>query len=172
MTEAAKLSFLQKGLDQVALIVDDLDQAVRAYWEKFGIGPWRIFTYGRPMLQGMRYHGQPAEFRFRTAFGQVGGMRLELIQVVEGHTIYDDYAQERGYGLHHVGVLVEDMAQALEEARQAGIAVLQEGWGFGLDGDGHFAYLDTIPLIGMIVELIHVPARRNPPDEVYPPEQG
>jgi methylmalonyl-CoA/ethylmalonyl-CoA epimerase len=173
MTEqqvGSKLSFFRKGLDQVALVVDDLDQAVRNYWDLLGIGPWRIFTFGRPAVKQMRYHGQPAEFRFRTAFGQVGSMRLELIQVLEGQTIYGDWVKQRGYGLHHIGVLVDDMSGALKEAHEAGIAVLQEGSGYGLDGDGHYAYLDTVSLLGTILELIQLPARRAAPDSIYPPE--
>ena len=168
----AKLSFLRKGLDQVAIVVKDLDQAVERYWTLLGIGPWRIFTFGKPAVKRMSYHGQPAEFKFRTAFAQAGSLRIELIEAVEGQTIYGDFIKERGYGLHHVGVLVEDMAKALEEARAAGVSVLQEGSGYGLDGDGAYAYLDTEDLIGAILELIELPARRAAPDRVYPPEEA
>ena len=168
----AKLSFLKNGLDQVAIVVEDLDQAVENYWELLGIGPWRIHTFGRPAVKRMSYHGQPSEFMFRTAFAQVGPLRLELIQVIAGQTIYDDWAEQRGYGLHHIGVLVDDMDKALEEAREAGLSVLQEGSGYGLDGDGHYAYLDTVKLIGTILELIKLPARRAAPEKVYPLEEA
>jgi catechol 2,3-dioxygenase-like lactoylglutathione lyase family enzyme len=168
----AKLSFLKNGLDQVAIVVEDLDQAVENYWKLLGVGPWRIHTFGRPAVKRMSYRGQPAEFKFRVAFGQVGAMRIELIEVLEGQTIYGDWVKQRGYGLHHVGVLVDDMEKALEEAREAGLSVLQEGSGYGLDGDGHYAYLDTGKLIGTILELIKLPARRAAPDRVYPLEEA
>jgi hypothetical protein len=43
-----------------------------------------------------------------------------------------------------------------------------EGAGFGLDGDGHFAYLDTEELLGITYELIQRPLRRYEPEAVYP----
>jgi hypothetical protein len=96
---------------------------------------------------------------------------IELIEMVQAPTIYHDWVEKHGYGPHHVGILVEDMGAALAEAREAGLAVIQEGTGFGLDGDGHFAYLDTEDALGMAVELIEVPKRRVAPDKVFPPPQ-
>ena len=49
MTESlTRLSFLDRGVAQVALVVKDLDQAVERYWRGFGIGPWRFYTYQKP----------------------------------------------------------------------------------------------------------------------------
>jgi methylmalonyl-CoA/ethylmalonyl-CoA epimerase len=36
---------------------------------------------------------------------------------------------------------------------------------YGLDGDGGFAYLNTHERLGVILELIEVPARRREPEE-------
>ena len=44
--------------------------------------------------------------------------------------------------------------------------------GYGLDGDGGFAYLDTIDDVGMIVELIEFPARRREPEGTWQPSAG
>jgi hypothetical protein len=64
------------------------------------------------------------------------------------------------------------MDAALAEARAAGFTMLMDGAGFGLDGDGHFAYLDTEKDYGFMLELIERPKRRVPPERVYPPEQS
>ena len=34
-----KLSFLDRGVAQVALVVENLDLTVEQYWRNFGIGP-------------------------------------------------------------------------------------------------------------------------------------
>ena len=168
--EGQKLSFLENGIDQIAIVVEDLEKAVETYWKVLGVGPWSIYTYGKPLVKEASYRGQPAEFAQRIALAQVGGMRIELIETVKGPTIYADFAEEHGYGLHHIGVLVDDMQAALAEARDAGLTVTQEGSGFGLDGDGHYAYLSTEELLGTSLELIEVPKRRAAPEMVYPPE--
>ena len=166
-----KLSFLKDGIDQIAVIVEDLDKAVETYWNMLGIGPWTFYTYGKPLIKSASYRGQPADFTMRIALASLGSLGIELIEMVRAPTIYHDWVEAHGYGQHHVGILVEDMGAALAEAREAGLAVIQEGTGFGLDGDGHFAYLDTEDALGMLVELIEVPKRRVAPDKIYPPPQ-
>ena len=44
----------------------------------------------------------------------------------------------------------------------------QTGGGYGLDGDGGYAYFDTVASFGVILELIEVPKRRREPDFVWP----
>jgi len=164
------LPFLNKGVAQVAIIVPDLDKAVEAYWKWFGIGPWHIYTYGRPLVKAMTYHGTPADYKMRVALGYLGSTRIELIQPLEGDTVYADFVREHGYGVHHLGVLVDDMQAALAEAEAAGLTMTMDGTGFGADGDGHYAYLDTEGKIGVTVELIERPKGRVTPESIYPPQ--
>jgi catechol 2,3-dioxygenase-like lactoylglutathione lyase family enzyme len=166
----AVLPFLQNGVAQIALVVADLDGAVEYYWHTFGIGPWHFYTYQRPLVKAMTYQGQPADYAMRIALTHAGPTRLELIEVVSGDSVYTDFIREHGYGIQHLGVLVEDMAAALEQAREAGFTVTMDGSGFGPDGDGHYAYLDTGEKLGFMLELIQRPQRRHPPEKIYPPE--
>jgi hypothetical protein len=164
------LPFLQNGVAQVALLVKDLDEAMENYWKLFGIGPWHVYTYGKPLVRRMTRHGQPSEYKMRVGLSWLGPMRIELIEPLEGDTIYAEFIKEHGYGLHHLGILVEDMDGAIAQAEAAGFEMTQDGAGFGLDGDGHYAYLDTEEKIGATIELIERPKRRVPPERIYPPE--
>ena len=47
--------------------------------------------------------------------------------------------------------------------------MLQSARGYGLDGDGGFAYLDTIDDVRIIVELLEFPARRREPERTWQP---
>lgn len=161
------LPFLKNGIAQVALIVPDLEETVENYSRLFAINDWHFYTYGPPLVKKMSYHGQPVEHHFRVALGYFGPMRVELIEAKAGQTIYQDFIDQHGYGVHHFGVLVEDMQTALSQAAEAGLEMIQDGSGFGLDGDGHYAYLDTENAIGVTIELIERPKRRNPPEKVY-----
>lgn len=60
------------------------------------------------------------------------------------------------------------MEDAVKKANQAGLEVTQDGGGFGLDGDGHYAYLDTEEFTSTTIELIERPRRRHQPDKVFP----
>jgi methylmalonyl-CoA/ethylmalonyl-CoA epimerase len=166
------LPFLNDGVAQVALIVPDLEKAVEQYWKLFRIGPWHFYTYGKPLVKRMTYRGKPSEYKMRLALSQLGSTRIELIELVGGDSVYADFVQEHGYGVHHFGVLVDDMEEAIAQAEAAGLAMTQDGAGFGRDGDGHYAYLNTEDKIGVTIELIERPKARMTPEKVYPPEEG
>ncbi len=165
-----RLPFLSGGVAQIAWVVDDVEAAVRRYHERFGVGPWHFYTYGPPLVKRASYRGRPSRARMRVALSYFGPMRVELIEPVEGPSIYHEFVERCGYGVHHLGVVVEDMDEALRAAAEAGYTMIQDGSGFGLDGDGHYAYLDTEADLGVIYELIRRPARRVPPERIYPEE--
>ncbi len=155
-------------IDQVCVVARDLRRAMEQYRLKLGLEPWRIYTFGAPRVKDMTYRGQPADFSMRVAFAQFGAIQFELIQPLTGPTIYDELLERSGEGIHHFGVWVPNLDRAVSEARTAGFEVIQSGRGYGVHGDGGFAYLDTDRALGAIYELIEVPAERYPPDEVYP----
>lgn len=162
------LPFLRDGVIQVGLVVEDLDKTVEAYWKLFGIGPWRIYTYRKPVLKFLNYQGRPADTEWRIALCWIGPLCIELIDPGKGENIYADFVREHGYGLHHLAAGVEDMKEAIAAAEAQGIEVTMEGGGQGLDGSGHFAYLETADKVGACIELVQYPKQRIPPDRVYP----
>lgn len=165
---ALPLPFLQNGVGQIAFVVEDLDRTAENYRRFFGIGPWHFYTYEKPFVPRMTQHGKPADYSMRIALSYFGETRIELIQHRSGDTVYREFAQKHGYGVHHLGVLVEEMSAAIAQAQAAGIKMVQDGAGFGPDGDGHFAYLDTEELIGTTIELIQRPKGRKKPEKIYP----
>jgi len=159
---------LENGIAQIALVVKDLDQTVENYWNSFGIGPWHFYTYKRPLLSMSRYYGKDVDNALRIALSYFGPTRIELIEVKEGPTLQDDFIEKHGYGVQHLGILVDDMEKAIQDARNKGFEVIQEGSGFGPDGDGHYAYLNTEDKFGITYELIERPKGRHTPEKIYP----
>ena len=164
------LTFLDHGIAQIALVVPDLDATVERYHSRFGVGPWHFYTYQKPLVREMSYRGKPADYRMRLALSYFGPTRVELIELLEGETVYGEFVKQHGYGVQHLGVLVPDMQAALREAERAGYTMTMDGSGFGLDGDGHYAYLDTEDDLGFVLELIQRPKRKHPPERIFPPE--
>jgi len=161
-------TILDNGIAQIAMVVKDLDQTVEDYWRTFGIGPWHFYTYKRPLLGMSRYHGKDADNALRIALSYFGPTRIELIEVKQGPSLQEDFILEHGYGVQHLGILVDNMDQALKDARKKGFEVIQEGSGFGPDGDGHYAYLNTKEKFGVTYELIERPKGRHTPEKIYP----
>jgi catechol 2,3-dioxygenase-like lactoylglutathione lyase family enzyme len=164
------LPFLQQGVAQIAFVVKDLDKTVQNYYKLFGIGPWHFYTYEKPLVSHMTRNGEQVEYAMRVALSYFGSMRIELIEQMHGDTVYQEFIQNHGYGIHHLGILVDDMQRAIAMAQEAGFKVTMDGAGFGLDGDGHYAYLDTEAVIGTTLELICRPKGRRKPEKIYPQE--
>lgn len=154
-----------RPIGQIGILVTDLEEAWARYdalWS--GAGPWRVFTYGPHFLPTFSYRGEPATSSMRIALS-AGSPQIELIQPLGGGpSVYDGY----GAGFHHVGVLVDSIDGAIDAMARAGYETIQWGAGYGLDGDGGFAYFDTVGDLGIIVEAIEVPKRRRAPELVWP----
>src|SRR3954468_3517242 len=115
------------GLDvaQVALVVRDLDAALER-WTALGYGPWRVYNYG-DNLQRRRDRRGDGSFEMLLAVSG-GSPQIELVQPVAGPSIYEDWLTERGEGLHHVGLVVEDdFDAAVQRLVDAGFPVIPGG---------------------------------------------
>lgn len=157
---------LDRPFHQVAYVVRDLDAAVRHWADALGVGPWSVWTLTPDVLNDAVYRGEPATFSFRHALAWSGPLQFELVQPLDGPSIFADQLAATGPGLNHVGVLADDHAAASEEIVSRGYVPLQSAR-FGKSEDGRFAYFHS-PEGDAIVELIHPPTERFVPDYIYP----
>jgi hypothetical protein len=150
-------------VDQLCFLVEDIDEGIDRYSELFPATHWRIYRYGPDTIPALGYRGGPGRFSFWVALSDIDP-QIELIQSLEGPSIYTEWIEQHGLGFHHLGSFTKsiDADAAALEAR--GIAISQWGRGYGLDGDGGFTYLDSLEQLGVIVELIEIPARRRTPE--------
>jgi len=155
---------MQEGdLIQIAYLVRDLESAMRFYVETMHIGPWEIYTFAPPALQNSMVRGKPSDHTFRIALAQAGPVQIELIQPLTGRSVYDEFLEKKGEGLHHVKFYYPDCRKKLEEFKAKGIEVIQSG---KFDEDEHY-YLDTEKFHGMIIEIGNN-GRMRPPERVFP----
>jgi len=136
---------------QIGIVVNNIDETIKYYTEMFGFGPYQIKHVD---YSDATYYGQPAGYRGKRAFFHLGNIEIELIELVDGKTIHEDFLKVHGEGLHHIGFQVESLGESVNNAEQAGFTVTQ-----GVarpDGSG-FAYLDSDKTGGVIVELIQPP---------------
>ena len=166
-----KITFTQ--INQICIVVRDVRAAMRQYWDTVGIGPWKLYTVGGPdlSLAYMSYHGQSSRFKFYMALANTENIQFELIQPLEGKTIYQDFLDTHGEGVQHLGMAVDDIDQEMANAEANGVAVIQWARGVGEGKRGH-AYLDTEGCLHTTFEFIQKPGESSrpapEPDEVYP----
>jgi hypothetical protein len=149
---------------QIAYVVKDLERAMRSFWEVFKIGPWDMYTFAPPALRESIVYGKPSDHTYRLAITWISDVQIELIQPLTGHSIYDEFLEKKGEGVHHIKLYYKDCQKALEELKRKGISVIQSG----KFDDDEFYYLDTESIFGIVYEIgnngkIRAPERRYPP---------
>ena len=132
---------------QVGILVRDVEETARKLEKLIGIGPFQILE---PEYRDLTFRGKPARFKIRIGLAKAGPIQVELMQPLSGETIYDEYAERKGYGLHHVAIRAENMEQSINDMKARGFDVIQSGNRPGVK----WAYLDTENETGVIFELI------------------
>ncbi|MDT0341949.1 dihydroxyacetone kinase subunit DhaL [Streptomyces litchfieldiae] len=159
---------------QIAFVTRDLEKTMRSWVENLGIGPWTVLTFTDQTMKYLKVDDREVTepFKFLIAISWVGDMQLEILQPVYGPTIYQEFLDRRGEGLHHIKERVadENIDAVLEAYRSKGIDVLQTGQ---FDTDVHY-YMGTEPKLDFIYELGNCPVLDLPPEmcAVYPPESA
>jgi hypothetical protein len=144
-------------IKQVALCVKDVIQTAENYWNILGIGPWEIRDWGSHVLYDRFYYGKPSWARERIAHAYIGGLELELVQPVEGDSLYRDWIEEHGESLHHLKFLCDDIDEVSGLLTAQGFTSIQSGhFGDPREKAGGFNYIN-IPPLHCIWEPVHKP---------------
>ena len=149
---------------QVGVVVRDLRMSASRQSELLGNGPWRVYEFGPHMMARYEYRGAPATGRTLVALNDTHP-QIEILQPLGGIGLHREWLDERGEGLHHVAAIVPSVDAIVAAANEARIGVLSSGEGFGADGSGRFAYLETQAQLGMILEVIEPPTGLGEPIE-------
>jgi methylmalonyl-CoA/ethylmalonyl-CoA epimerase len=161
-----------KKVLQVGLVVKDSEAAARDYWEEFGIGPWRFYTLDPSNTPGMTFRGKPVKHAFRAALARIGEVTLELIEPLDGSSVYAEHLATHGEGLHHLAFAVEDYDEARESLTSRGYDELQHGRPFDVND---YSYFDTSRVLRFVTELSSEEATDKPfppPERTLPPGTG
>jgi methylmalonyl-CoA/ethylmalonyl-CoA epimerase len=147
-------SFLGDTL-QVCVVTRDIRRTLEGF-VKLGIGPWRVYTFGPETVKNQTYGGRAQAYSMRLALAHSGTMMWEVIQPLEGPSIYKDFLATHGEGVQHVGQACNGLSFDQQCARLEGLgrARVQSGEWNGV----RYAYYGTEDLIGTTVEIFDFPA--------------
>jgi len=127
-------------ITQVAFVVEDLEDGMDRFSNILGVGPWDVYRFEPPALTDRTFRGESHEYSMRLALADVGETMLELIEPLEGPSIYTEHLEEHGEGLHHVACFAfEDPHAVIDAFEDAGMPVIQSG---NFDGVEYW-YFDT-----------------------------
>jgi methylmalonyl-CoA epimerase len=130
-----------KRIDHVAIVVRELETALRFYHDTLGIAPSHVIDFPR---EGVRIAFLP--------LGGPGGSEIELLEPTDPAGGVARFLEKRGEGLHHLCLEVEDIDAALAELTAAGAAVLDSTPRPTAEGRGVFLHPKGTG--GVLLELV------------------
>jgi catechol 2,3-dioxygenase-like lactoylglutathione lyase family enzyme len=143
-------------IHQIGIVVANRDEAVERYSALLGYRDWRLAGFGPDDVERMTLRGSDAAYSMRLAFAGEAP-EVELIEPLDGASLYREWLAERGEGLHHLAVVVGSLDEATARLEAAGFANVQSGHGFAPHGKGGYAYFDTAEALGFILEAVELP---------------
>jgi catechol 2,3-dioxygenase-like lactoylglutathione lyase family enzyme len=155
-------------ITQIAVVVADMESALRSYTENLGWGPWSVFDYKPPLLHDTVVRGEKVEYRMIGAETSVDGLGFELIQPVSGPSIYQEFLDAHGEGVQHIACMKhseQDSSLMREHWRANGAEELMSG---RIGDTIEFYYLDTAPTLKFVLESGSGHAIDIKPTYVYP----
>lgn len=135
---------------QVAIIVGDIEARARAWADVLGVPVPPIIVTDPVEVAQTEYAGAPTPARAKLAFFQLGQVSLELIEPIDGPSTWRDQLDQHGDSLHHIAFQIQGMPEKLAYLDAKGIPLVQRGEYTG----GRYAYVDSAPQLGAILELL------------------
>lgn len=125
-------------VDHTGIAVPDMDSAIEQYRRLYGVQPSE-----RSLIQNQRVE---------VAFLPVGTTQLELVCPTDNDSGVARFLQKRGPGLHHVGMLVQDIDVALETLAREGVELIDRAPRQGVHG--RIAFVHPRSNGGVLLELV------------------
>jgi methylmalonyl-CoA/ethylmalonyl-CoA epimerase len=142
---------------QIGLLVDNLEEVLKNLEDIFGIGPFRIVEFPPSGYENVmrKYKGEDADFSAKFCFFDLGNIELEIIQPLSGKSIWRDFIDENGPGLHHIKFSVREHAPVREYLEGQGIEIEQMGASVGKNAGKEWVFYDTRNKIGFGIEVMN-----------------
>ena len=142
-----------KRIGHIGIVVRDIEKALTLYQGALGLHLARIQE--RPDLAAT------------IAFLPTGDSEIELVQPVTGDSDVAKFLEERGEGIHHICLEVDDIERALSDLRERGLQVIDEIPRVGPEGE-RFAFIHPKSAHGVLVELYELSSCHSVLDDHSP----
>ena len=125
-------------IEHLGIAVKSLEEA-SPYWEN---------------VLGLKCYNieEVADQKVKTAFFMVGQTKIELLEPTSEESTIAKYIEKRGQGVHHVAFAVEGIEDALADATEKGVQLIDKAPRKGAEGLS-IAFLHPKSTMGVLTEL-------------------
>lgn len=127
-----------KKLDHIGIAVNSLEEAIPFYEKTLGLSCTAI--------------EEVESQKVKTAFFEVGDVHIELLEPTSDDSPIAKFLEKKGPGVHHLAYASDDVQKQLDDAKEAGSALINEK---PFDGAGgkQVAFVHPKSSLGVLTEF-------------------
>ena len=137
---------------QICFVTHDLEKSAQWFADLTGKPLPKVGVAASPETAAAIYHGMPAAVGCRLMMFEFGNIDVEFLQPGPEPSAWRDLLAQKGPGCHHIAFKTRNMTERNAYLEAKGHALLQRGEFDG--GGGRYAYYDTVPDLGLMIELL------------------
>lgn len=121
-------------LNHIGVAVKDIDEAVKFFEEKLGA---KVIMQKAEISWMKQY----------SALIQLGNFQIELMQGIGDASVIGKFVKEKGEGLHHISVIVDDWAKEIADYEAKGLRIV------GKNPAIKFGFVHPKSCYGVLIEV-------------------
>jgi methylmalonyl-CoA epimerase len=126
-------------IDHIGIAVKSIAAALKVYEQAVGL---KLAGYDEVDDQGVR-----------VAMLDIGESRIELLEPTRPESPVEKFINKRGEGIHHIAVRVDNIEEALDRLKTAGIRLIDEKPKRGAHNT-RIAFIHPTSTYGVLMELV------------------
>ena len=125
-------------IEHIGIAVENLEEAIK-YWEE---------------VMGLKCYNieEVADQKVKTAFFKVGEVKIELLEATSPDSTIASFIEKKGAGVHHIAFAVENTDQALKDAEENGVKLIDKQARKGAE-NLNIGFLHPKSTMGVLTEL-------------------
>ena len=132
-------------IEHIGIAVKSLDQAIPYYEKVLGLKCYSI--------------EEVADQKVKTAFFMVGQTKIELLESTDPEGTIAKFIEKKGEGVHHIAFAVDSVADALAEATEKGVQLIDKAPRKGAEGL-NIAFVHPKSTFGVLTEFCEDPKKK------------
>ena len=125
-------------IEHIGIAVENLKESIKYYETVLGLECYAV--------------EEVLDQKVRTAFFQVGDTKIELLESISEDGPIGKFVAKKGPGIHHIAFAVEDATQALKDAEDNGVRLIDKVSRKGAEGL-NIGFLHPKSTNGVLTEL-------------------
>jgi methylmalonyl-CoA/ethylmalonyl-CoA epimerase len=131
-----------KKIEHIGIAVKSLDTAIPFFENVMGVKCYAV--------------EEVVDQKVKTAFFKVGETKIELLESTDPEGPVGKFIEKKGEGVHHVAFAVDNVQEALNEASEKGVMLIDKQPRKGAEGL-NIAFLHPKSTFGVLTELCENP---------------